>query len=893
MASKALKASVIIGGSISGAFKSAMGSTKSGLQAIGAEIVNIERRQRLMSRSIDVFGRQGRSVDGLRRKYADLARDADRLRVAQDRLARANDRVEANRAKRQEIGGALRGSVTTLGVVAGAAFLPVRQAVAFEDAMLGVAKQVDGARDASGRLTPVYFQMAEQIRKLGHELPMATNEIADMVAAGSRMGIARDELIGFTRNAAMMSTAFEMPAAELADSMGKIAGIFKIPIPAIGELGDAINKLDDNAIAKGSDIIRVMQGDLAGAAATMGLSAKNAAALASTFLHLGESAERADTAAAGMMRQLQVAKMNPKRFQIGVQMLGMTAEQLQKGMIDDPQAMILDVLGRIKSLPVGQQMEAVTRLFGKDWGGAIAKLANGVDEYRRQLDLANGEAAKGSMSREFEARMQTMSAQWRVTKNRISDVSVAIGSALLPSITKLMESAGPVVERMAEWSKENPGLIRGTVGAALAVTGLRVGFHALRYAVVAVKAPFLSTMGFIAKWRATGPLASMGKFGPAALKATTAFRTIGTAVAAIGGGPITIAVAALTAGALVVRKYWEPIKAWIGGALDGIRASIGPAFEQLGAAMAPLKPAWDAISGAIGTAWDWVTKLLEPVNMTSEELAAAGESGRKFGTIIGDVMGTAFSVIGGVVDTVVLLGTKIGETAAAITTFFRPAFEWLKDAFDKSLGWIIDKIDGFRSILSVAGVELGQLTRMGGGGIGDAARIAFAAVTNDSSVLMDRKRELAAAYGLPGRPGAPGRPGEPGQPGAPGKAGFAGLAGMPGQPGAAGMAGLPGRPGAAGQPGAPGKAGEPGRPGLPGRPAPFSAIAPARGRPAPPAPPIVVRGAAAATTVQQTNHFTIVQQPGESSESIARQVARHIKRQDGQDRRGSLTDAAA
>ncbi|WP_338423314.1 hypothetical protein, partial [Xylella fastidiosa] len=69
---------------------------------------------------------------------------------------------------------------------------------------------------------------------------------------------------------------------------------------------------------------------------------------------------------------------------------------LQKGMVTDPQSMILDVLTRIKKLPVAQQMEAVTRLFGKDWGGAIAKLANGVDEYRRQLALANGEAAKGS-----------------------------------------------------------------------------------------------------------------------------------------------------------------------------------------------------------------------------------------------------------------------------------------------------------------------------------------------------------------------------------------------------------------------------------------------------------------------------------------------------------------
>lgn len=578
MAGKTLKASIIIGGSMSGAFRTALSSTKTGLKQIGEEIVNVERRQRLLGRSIDTFRRMGKGVEGLRREYAGLAIQADRLRGAQSRLANVQARIDANRARRQELGGQFRGAVGVFGAVAATTMFPVRQAVQFETAMLGVAKQVDGARDASGNLTKVYFDMGRQIRQLGHELPMATNDIADMVTAGSRMGVAREHLIGFVREAAMMSTAFEQAPGELADSMGKIAGIFKIPVTAIGELGDAINYLDDKSMSTGGDIIRVLQGDLAGASATMGLSAKNAAALASTFLTLGETAERADTAAAGMMRQLQVAKMNPKRFQVAVQMLGMTADQLQKGMIDDPQAMILDVLGRIKKLPVEQQMEAVTRLFGKDWGGAIAKLANGVDEYRRQLELANGAAAKGSMSREFQARMQTTSAQWQIAKNRMTEVSVTIGSALLPAVNNLLKSAGPLVDRFAKWSAENPGVIKGVVGAALALTGLRVVTTGVAFAWTALATPVLKVWGLFARFNAARIAGNLGFLGRSVVALGRGFMWLGRAVLL---NPIFLIGAAVAGLAYEIYKHWDGVKAFFGTLWTDIKSIFGGALKVL------------------------------------------------------------------------------------------------------------------------------------------------------------------------------------------------------------------------------------------------------------------------------------------------------------------------
>ncbi|HZS79980.1 MAG TPA: phage tail tape measure protein, partial [Herbaspirillum sp.] len=258
-----------------------------------------------------------------RRLRADIAAVNAQLAEQQQRLAAVTRQQERMAAARHRLDGSRRfaGSVAGAGVsmigAGNATGLPivktVRDFMTFEDSMLGVAKQVNGARDVNGKLTAIYYDMGKEIKRLATQIPMPTAEIADLVTAGARMGITGDKqgeeaqqiLLNFARDTAMMATAFEMPAGEIGDQMGKIAGIFKIDISSeLSELGDSINYLDDNAISRGADIISVLHGDLAGAASTIGLRASHAAALASTLLTLGESPERADTAASGMLRQL-------------------------------------------------------------------------------------------------------------------------------------------------------------------------------------------------------------------------------------------------------------------------------------------------------------------------------------------------------------------------------------------------------------------------------------------------------------------------------------------------------------------------------------------------------------------------------------------------------------
>lgn len=608
MANKKLSATITIGGAVASSLKSAFGSVKGGVAEVGSAIRNAERQQKLLSQSIQTFGKQGRNVDGMRERYAQLTQQIDKMRAAQHRLNQVQQAQKANLDARENYRGQILDTVALGATVAA----PVVMAANFETAMLGVAKQVDGARDSGGKLTSVYYDMQKQIQKLGREIPIATNEIADMVTAGARMGVARDQLIGFTRTTAMMATAFELPAGELADSMGKIAGLFKIPIPAIGELADSINYLDDNAISKGGDIIDFMT-RTGGVAGAIKITAKEMAALGSTLLTLGDRSETASTATNAMFQKFSAASKGSKKFKAALKEVGLSAEAVQKGMQIDATGTMLKVLEAIRKLPSDARSGVMTELVGLEHSDTLAKLVNGIEEYKKQLALANGEAAKGSMSREYFAMLETTTAQWTLMKNRTSEVAVNLGSVLLPAINDTFKAISPLVNVVADFARENPKVTKAIVGTAVALTTLKVGGLAVGYAFTFVKGAALSTVGLF--YRVSAGAAVAGASTASAAAGPTllgkAFMFAGKGIIWMGRAllmnPIGLAITAIAGAAYLIYENWDKLKPWFTALWDDIVAKFETAVVKIGGMIDSVKQKWndtkDAVTGGVGSAW--------------------------------------------------------------------------------------------------------------------------------------------------------------------------------------------------------------------------------------------------------------------------------------------------
>lgn len=520
-------------------------------------------------------------IEQTNKTITEQGRRMQRLTAQTKQLAMARSQYD----KTQQLAGSMAG-VGAGSAAAGAAMgMPVLSTVqsymSFEDAMAGVAKQVAGARDDNGQLTSTYYEMADAIKAMGQRIPMATTEIAALVEGAARMGVTgKDNLLAFAEVAANAATAFELPADQIGENLARIADLYKIPIQNVSQLGDAINYLDDNAKSKGADIIEVLQ-RTAGVTASVGMSYKDAAALGSTFLTLGATAEVAGTATNAMIRELAIASQQPARFQAGLKALGLEAEALQNGMAKNATGTLQQVLDAINKLPKAEQLGVTTQLFGKEFGDDAAKLAQNIGEYRRQLELANGAAGDGSMQREADIRAELMSARLQMAKNNAFNLSATLGETLRPTLVELFESFNSVVSRVNDWVKANPELAGQILKTVAGVAALAAGFGAVTLGMASFLGPFAMARYALTVFGIKGAglgsvLFNLGK---------VAFPLVGKAILFIGRAlmmnPIGLAVTAIAGAAYLIYKNWEPIKAFFLGLWEEIKAGFNGGFAGI------------------------------------------------------------------------------------------------------------------------------------------------------------------------------------------------------------------------------------------------------------------------------------------------------------------------
>jgi len=602
MARKIHEISFNIAGRIESTFKGAFSSASSQIRTLGNDVKTLKGTLRTLD---DEYKKGAMATEAYQRAHQRLTSQLEKTEQVQKRLRDATQQ----QSELQQRAADIHGNMVDTAVMASPFVASAKAAMNFEDAMLGVARQVQGARDSNGQLTQVYYDMGKQIQQLGREIPIATNEIVEMVTAGARMGVAREELIGFTRTAAMMATAFDAPAGELAEKMGKVATNFKIPITAVNGLADSINYLDDNAISKGTDIIEVLN-RISGQAQQVGMSSKDAAALASTFLTTGSSAEVAATAANAMMRELAIASEQPARFDEGLKALGLTASEVQKGMAKDATGTIQKVLTAINKLPKDQQTAVTVQLFGKEYGDDAARLAQNIGEFRRQLALANGEAAKGSMGREFAARLQTSSAQMQMMKNSMTEAAVAMGTVMLPTLNEVFSGVARVSQKVAELSAEHPTLTKvivlGTAGLiAFRVATLGVSF-AMNSAKIAGNA--LSIMFLRQTAAQTAATTASTVAAVATQRLTIAQRLLNIAMSLNPIGLVITGIGLLVAAGVYLYNNWEQVKQkatqlWEVIQNNPILAVIAGPISNMIAAGSFLISHWDNLGQGLSDLW--------------------------------------------------------------------------------------------------------------------------------------------------------------------------------------------------------------------------------------------------------------------------------------------------
>lgn len=699
MSGKTLKASLIIGGGISSSFRSAMSSAQGGLKRIGDEIVRVERKQRLMAQSIQTFGRMGKNIDDMRRRYENLTRTADRLRVAQERLARATARVDRNRAARTEVGGKLRGAAMTFGAIAGAVILPTKNAAEFNRQNQLIGNTANMTRTQVAELGRTILAVSRDANQSAADVQRG---IGFLVAAGLDSTRAQASIRTIGRTA----TASGADIEDLAKASFTLIDSLKIKPEGLqgaldilalsGKEGNVeLRDMAKTLPALGSSFVALkMQGREA--AATMG------AALEIARKGAGDADEAANNMRNFMAKILSPETLKKARKKFGLDLYGVIQEAQRTGHNPFEAAM-----QSIMRATAGDQKKIGELFSDMQVQNFLRPMIQNWDEYTRIKNKALNSSA-GTTDRDFASVMSTAGEQMRALRNSAGRLAITFGTVMAPALGDAAEKLTHFMDTASGFVEKHPAFVKGVVGSALALSGLRVATLGVRYALLTVQAPFLKVGQLFAKFRAAKAVVEAGG---SLLRVGGILRTVGSVIAAIGGGPIAAIVAAVTVGAMVVRKYWQPIKAFFGGLWKGLSSGAAQAFGQMRAALAPLQPAFAQLGAWIGAAWRWVSKLLAPTQYASGELSRCATVGQAVGRVLVVGLRMGIAVIGAVVKSVVWLGQAIGTAAGWIVTTFGSAWGKVKSTVASAVDWIMGKI---RPLLTAA--------EKVGGAVGAAAR---------------------------------------------------------------------------------------------------------------------------------------------------------------------------
>lgn len=465
-------------------------------------------------------------------------------------------------------------------------------AIKFESAMADVKKVVNFD-------TPEQFkEMGNDILKLTRTIPMAGEEIAAIVAAGGQSGVARENLLGYAKDAATMGVAFDMAAGDAGEAMATMANVLGKPITEMAQFGDVINHLSDNANSKAKDIVNVIT-RVGSDTKMLGLSENQAAALGSTFLSMGKAPELAAQAVKGMSSAFLQLKAGAHEKEL--KQLGFTTKSFAAAMNKDAQGAISSFIEKVKKMPKDKQYPLLAKVFGKQYADDVLLLAQNTGEYNRQLGLLQETDEQGnlkyigSMQREFENRSNTAENKLTKLKNSFTEIAEKIGRAFLPVITSFVENITPVIYSITEWVETNPQLMEWvlTIGGGIgAVVGGLLTLHSAFSFVTAGLLPFLKLGKFLGGFLGNFLFSAISKlslgFGYLIgyiLKGAMMFgKAIFMMSRALLTNPIGLLITGIAVAAYLIYDNWE---------------KIGPWFSEL----------WQTVSGAFSSAWNSITNF--------------------------------------------------------------------------------------------------------------------------------------------------------------------------------------------------------------------------------------------------------------------------------------------
>lgn len=490
----------------------------------------------------------------------------ERERQALARVTRARERY----SRAQETAGKLKtGGALAIGAAAAGGYAAGR----FLQPAIGFGKEMSRVQALTriDKNSPQFKALREQALKLGSETQFTASDAASGQSFLAMAGFTPQAIQAALPGVLNMALAGDVELGETADIGSNILTQFNLTADQMDRVGDTLTA----AFTRTNTDLRALGETMkytGPVAAKLGISLEEAAAMAGMLANNGLRGSDAGTA---MRASLSRLASPPKAAADALKELGVSVADA-RGKMRPMEDVLLDLY---KATQKYGQVDQVS--FFKDIAGEeafvglqtlVAAAGSGeLQKLTRELQGARGEADRVAkvMADNLDGDLKNLDSAWEGLRIRISDLV----DGPLRSVTQWLTR---VLEKITSLAQAHPVLTRQLLiagGALLAMTAT-IGSLSLVIGVLYGKLATLR-LGFDILTRSMNVVRVL----PALWGVVTgSVSLLGGAIGALFS-PVGLIVAALAGAAVLIWKYWDPIRAFFAGVFSGIMERLTPLRE--------------------------------------------------------------------------------------------------------------------------------------------------------------------------------------------------------------------------------------------------------------------------------------------------------------------------
>ena len=600
------------------------------------------------------------------------------------------------------------GSMMKMGGTAMLGYQMLQPAIAF-DKQMSATQAVLELSKGSAELEMLRNQAISEGARSAFSATQAAQAQYELGAAGFTTKQVYDSLGGTLDLAA----AGQLEVARAAEIAGGILNGFGMEAGQVGKLGDVMVATANKTSVSIEDLGESMK-ITAPVAKMFGATVEQTHAMIGLLGNVGIKGTDAGTGVKAILARLATL---PKPAMKALEKIKVNPVN-KDGTMKDVGDLLNEIRIKTEKLGADERMDIFKGLAGQEHFSKLepliastgvldektGKVVNKFKELTEQLKNSDGLAKKVA-----DIQMDNLAGDIDQLKGAWESLSITLGGengVMNASLRQLVQTITDMINKVTDWAKANPELVKTIGSLALKFIKLNVALWSIKYGFALVFGTFFSMLAGFIKFGAVMMItnAILAKFGlgfgtrlrlmaqgamvfakyfsqafvflarNSVPFVITALRQLSVALVTT---PIGWAIMAIAVAGLLIIKYWQPVKAFFGGLWQGFLQGLAPfmvAINQvkslLATTFAPLKPVLDMIVAGIqwlAGAFMW---LITPAQTSKAQLDSFRNSGSQVGFVLGTLVGLIGQVVAGLVGALALgfqtVGTAIGTFVAMV-----------------------------------------------------------------------------------------------------------------------------------------------------------------------------------------------------------------------------------